>query len=209
MVSPTERLLRPLNPRESRDWIKFLRTRTTICLCFRTSVCESSWEGGEGEGCGGRGSLGQGWEDEDYYLSLFQNSCLWAQLRRRRRRRLRSRVQWFWHFLRNSICFMCFWFGLEILRLVYKKLFLKYWMVSILFDLLSSEKNVQKSRVWQEGKFLQKNWIFRDLEDFAKNHFLRKIFGNFLTQEFWNQHKIPLLLIPCMPNFKEIYFQLL
>jgi hypothetical protein len=37
--------------------------------------------------------------------------------------RLQSRVQWFWHFFRNSICFMCFWFGLEILRLVYKKVF--------------------------------------------------------------------------------------
>jgi hypothetical protein len=35
---------------------------------------------------------------------------------------------------------MCFWFGLEILRLVYKKVFLKYWTVSILFDLLSFEK---------------------------------------------------------------------
>jgi hypothetical protein len=47
-------------------------------------------------------------------------------------------------------------------------------MVSILFDLLSSEKNVQKSQVWQEGKFLQKNRIFRDMEDFAKNHFSEK-----------------------------------
>jgi hypothetical protein len=27
------------------------------------------------------------------------------------------------HFFRNSICFMCFLFGLEILRLVYKKEF--------------------------------------------------------------------------------------
>jgi hypothetical protein len=35
---------------------------------------------------------------------------------------------------------MCFWFGLEILRLVYKKHFWKYWTVSILFDLLSSRK---------------------------------------------------------------------
>jgi hypothetical protein len=36
---------------------------------------------------------------------------------------------------------MCFWFGLEILRLVYKKAFLKYFSISILFDLLSSEKS--------------------------------------------------------------------
>ncbi len=53
-----------------------------------------------------------------------------------------SRVQWFWHFFRNSICFMCFWFGLEIIRLVYKKkCCLKYWKVSILFYLLSFEKS--------------------------------------------------------------------
>ncbi len=37
---------------------------------------------------------------------------------------------------------MWFWFGLEILSLVYKKaFFFKYCMVSILFDLLSSEKS--------------------------------------------------------------------
>jgi hypothetical protein len=35
---------------------------------------------------------------------------------------------------------MCFWLGLKILRLVYKKCFLKYCWVSILFDLLSFEK---------------------------------------------------------------------
>jgi hypothetical protein len=36
-------------------------------------------------------------------------------------------------------------------------------------------KNVQKSRVWQKGKnFLQKNRIFRDLENFAKNCFSEK-----------------------------------
>jgi hypothetical protein len=28
-------------------------------------------------------------------------------------------------------------------------------------------KNMQKSRVWQKGNiFLQKNWIFKDLENF-------------------------------------------
>ncbi len=54
---------------------------------------------------------------------------------------LHTRVQLFWLFFRNSICFMCFWLGLKILRLVYKKAFLKYWMVSILFDLLSTEKS--------------------------------------------------------------------
>ncbi len=52
---------------------------------------------------------------------------------------LHSRVHWFWHCFRNSICFMCFWFGL---RLVFKKVSLKYWTVSFLFDLLSSEKSI-------------------------------------------------------------------
>ncbi len=57
------------------------------------------------------------------------------------KRRFHIRVQWFWHFFWNSICFMCFWFGLEILRLVLKKVFFEIWIVSILFDLLSSEKS--------------------------------------------------------------------
>ncbi len=42
-------------------------------------------------------------------------------------RSIESRVQWFWHFFRNSTCFMCFWLGLEILRLVYKKVFFEIW----------------------------------------------------------------------------------
>jgi hypothetical protein len=40
----------------------------------------------------------------------------------------------------RSLCFMWFWFGLEILRLLYKKVVLKYWTTSILFDLLNSKK---------------------------------------------------------------------
>jgi len=36
---------------------------------------------------------------------------------------------------------MCFWFGLEILRLIYKICFLKYWTVSIIFNLLSLGKS--------------------------------------------------------------------
>ena len=48
-------------------------------------------------------------------------------------------------------------------------------------------KNVQKSCVWQKGgKNLQKNWIFRDLENFAKNRFSeKKSLGTSLTQEFY------------------------
>ncbi len=103
---------------------------------------------------------------------------------------------------------MCFWYGLEILKLVYKKAFfeMRYWTVSILFDLLSSEKSsaapykswkkisskfdvqsIKRSGIlrWfkkcaevsslEKGKiFLQKTWIFRDLENFAKNCFSEK-----------------------------------
>ncbi len=117
---------------------------------------------------------------------------------------LLTRVQWFWHFFRNSICFMCFWFGLEILRLIYIKVFFWNieWFLSYLTfypskktappliriekkflwnwacrvskeaEFFTDLKNVQESLVWQKGKiYLQTNWIFRDLENFAKNRF--------------------------------------
>jgi hypothetical protein len=120
------------------------------------------------------------------------------------RHSLRIRFQWLWHFFINSICFMCFWFGLEILRLVYKKCFLKYWTVSILFDLLSFDKSSTAPF------FLQKNWIFRGLENLAKNCFSeKKSLGTSWRKSsthFWNQRKIPLLLIPCTPNLKEFFF---
>ncbi len=122
---------------------------------------------------------------------------------------------------------MCFWFGLEILRLVYKKCFLKYWTVSIIFDLLSLEKSsaapyenwkkissklavhgVKRSGIlrWSQKfgevsslakgkKILQKNLIFRDLENFAKNRFSeKKSLGTSWRKSsthFWNQRKIP------------------
>ncbi len=97
---------------------------------------------------------------------------------------------------------MCFWFGLEILRLVYKKRFLyierflsyltfyplkkvatplirveKNWAyrVSKEVDFFAAFKNVQKSWVWQkEKKILQKNWMFMDLENLAKICFSEK-----------------------------------
>jgi hypothetical protein len=61
-------------------------------------------------------------------------------------------------FFRNSICFMCFLFGLKILRLVYKKSV--FWNTErFLFDLLSSEKSsFAPYKSWK--KFLQ-NWPYR------------------------------------------------
>ena len=116
-----------------------------------------------------------------------------------------------------------------------KNCFLKYWSVSILFDLLSCKKssatpykirkkillklrvrvsketefcadfkNVQKSRVWQKGKkLLQKNWVFRDLENLAKKRKILSLCKS--STHFWNQRKIALLLIPFAPNFKEFF----
>jgi hypothetical protein len=81
------------------------------------------------------------------------------------------RVQWFWQFFRISICFMCFWFGLEILRLVYKKAFLKYWMVTISFCPPKKVPSLklgkrEKIRTWKIEKkivFLRKNlWELLD-----------------------------------------------
>ncbi len=114
---------------------------------------------------------------------------------------------------------MCFWFGLEILRLIIKKRLLKYWTVPILFDLLSSEKssefyadlkNVQKFWVWQKGNFFQKNMILGTLGKFGKNCFSeKKSLGTSWSKSsahIWNQRKILLFLLPFAPNFEEIFF---
>ncbi len=61
---------------------------------------------------------------QTYYHSLIKTYLLhtaWNALENK----TNSRVQWFWHFFINSIRFICFWFGLEILRLVYQNVFFK------------------------------------------------------------------------------------
>ncbi len=70
-----------------------------------------------------------------------------------------TRVQWFWHFFRNSICLMCFWFALEILRLVYKKCFLKYWTV-LSYLTFYPPKKVALPLIRVEKNFLQ-SWTYR------------------------------------------------
>ncbi len=57
-----------------------------------------------------------------------------------------------------SLYLMWFWFGLEILRLVYKTVFLKYWMVSILFVSKFQKNSTVHYKSWK--KFLQ-NWAQR------------------------------------------------
>jgi hypothetical protein len=55
-----------------------------------------------------------------------------------------------------------------------EKKFLQNWAyrVSKEAEFYADFKNVQKSCVWQKGKkILQKNGIFRDLENFAENRF--------------------------------------
>ena len=144
---------------------------------------------------------------------------------------LESRVQWFWPFLINSLCFMCFWSGREIL--VEKKAF--FWNIEW-FDLFSSKKSwklkVEKNffkigRIKRSGILHlfkkcaevlslakgEKNLQKTDLENFAKNRFSeKKSLGTSWRRSsthFWNQLKIPLLLIPFAPNYEEIFFQLL
>ena len=58
-----------------------------------------------------------------------------------------------------------------------EKKFLQYWAyrVSKEAEFCADFQNVEKSRVWQKGKkILQKNLIFKDLENFAKNCFSEK-----------------------------------
>ncbi len=111
---------------------------------------------------------------------------------------------------------------------------MKYWSVSILFDLLSSEKKIASPLIRVEKKFLQ-NWAYRvskeaELCTISKmcksrvwqkgNNFYKntEILGTWKKNKslgtswrkssihFLNQCKIPLLLIPFAPNFEEIFF---
>ncbi len=75
-----------------------------------------------------------------------------------------------------------------------EKKFLRNWAywVSKEAEFYADFKNVQKSCVWQKGeKNLQKNWIFRDLENFAENCFSeKKSLGTSWRKSsthFWNQ----------------------
>ncbi len=67
-----------------------------------------------------------------------------------------------------------------------EKKFLRNWAyrVSKEAEFCGNLKYEQKPHVWQKRKkFFQKNWIFKDF-------FWEKIFGNFLTQEFYTFLKL-------------------
>jgi hypothetical protein len=99
---------------------------------------------------------------------------------------LESRVQWFWPFLINSLCFMCFWSGREIL--VEKKRFFEIlngltffppkkvesWKLKKISSKLGVSKevefctylkNVQTSWVWQKGKFFFRKNLWELLDE--------------------------------------------
>ncbi len=121
------------------------------------------------------------------------------------------RAQWFYFFI-NSICTKWFWFGLEILRLVYKGIFFKYWMV-MLFCLLSSKTcstapfRVKKIILWNCPQGYRKKRNFP--ADFKKVHnscvkkcpkifpqnsvflvkFLSLLLNSGVPAPFWNQRK--------------------
>jgi hypothetical protein len=125
----------------------------------------------------------------------------------------------------RSLCFMWFWFGLEILRPVYKKAFFKilngfyvpYKNWNFFFKL--GAKGIKRNgilRWFQKCVELLRQEVPKDF--FSEKRFLAlknsvflyKFFSPFAKHEtsahFWNQRKIALLLIPYFSNFKEFFF---
>ncbi len=112
------------------------------------------------------------------------------------------------------------------------KCFLKYWTVSILFDLLSFEKSsAAPYKSWKKissklaVQGIKRSGILRwfqkcgEVSSLAKGekNFTEKLKSFFENKSlgtswrkssthFWNQCKIPLFLIPCTVNFEEIFF---
>ncbi len=137
---------------------------------------------------------------------------------------LRNRVQWFWHL----ICFMCFWFG--FLNIEGFLSFLTFHPPKKVVpplrrvEKISSKLGVQGIKRmailrWfhkclkfgkREKVFTEKTKFYRTWKILQKIVFLRKksLWTSWckISTHFWNQHKIPLLLIPFAANLKEIFF---
>jgi hypothetical protein len=81
---------------------------------------------------------------------------------------------------------MCFWFGLEILRIDYKKAFFKNIVRFLSYLTFYPPKKVALPliRVKREKIFTEKRF-FRHLENFAKVFFGEKNAGNFLMQDIY------------------------
>ncbi len=111
---------------------------------------------------------------------------------------LLDRVQWFWHFFRNSICFMCFWFGLEkkffkIVRKGYQKSGILHWFKKCAEVLsLAKGKTVFYRKTYFSGTFAKKR--FSEKKSLETSWYKR-------CAHFLNQPKIPLLLIPFCAQF--------
>ncbi len=142
----------------------------------------------------------------------------------------------------RSLCFMWFWFGLEILRLLCKKAFFKILNGFYLIWPFNFQKNstvpyksrkkissklgvqgIQRSgilRWFQKCVELLRQEVAKDFfsekrfsakfSESLKIQFFCKFFSLFAKRKtsahFWKQRKIPLLSIPSMPNFEEIFF---
>ncbi len=97
-------------------------------------------------------------------------------------------------FYRNSICFMCFWFGFEILRLLYKKTFFLniVWFLSFIWPLIlrwfqkcAEVLNLAKGKI-----FCKETLIFQAIKRFSEKKSSGTSWRKRSTH-FWNQRKIP------------------
>jgi hypothetical protein len=70
-------------------------------------------------------------------------------------------------FFRKSICFICVWLGLEILRLVYKKAFYKNIVGFLSYLTFYPQKKVAPALIRGEQKFLQKGEKINRKTDFS------------------------------------------
>ncbi len=125
---------------------------------------------------------------------------------------LSSRVQWLWHFFRNSICFMCFWFGLEILRLVYKKAF--FWNIErflsyltfytpkkVALPLIRVEKKCLRNRAYRVSKEAE---FCADFKNRLKSRVCQKEKKNYRKTEILGTWKILQKIVFLRKNLWDI-----
>jgi hypothetical protein len=131
-------------------------------------------------------------------------------------------------FFGNSICIKCFWFGLEILRLVYKKVFFEILIgFYLIWHFILRKNSIAPYKSWKKISSqlgvhctgYQKKGNFAPISKMCRSRSLAKgkkkfywkteIFGTFWPKSsihFWHQHKISLLLIPFAAYFEKKIF---